>query len=113
MLTLGNTQLQTMGTKEAHRFYDALRADLRDFIARDVPDIPTAEVASQIEHVFQLCHHYRMHSEAEITRLSFILVTFPPEFYFAPDYLWLHEILSSPAPASARLDRVAAILRAG
>lgn len=112
MLRVSRSQMAHAAQYDAARFYADLRAELAAFMAREMPDVPADEAHDTITHAFHLCQHYGMRTEAEITRLSHILVTFPREFYYQPEYAWLHDLLVSPEPAPARLDRISACLGA-
>lgn len=110
MLVMKPEQLQSFAQQSAEEFYQQLHVDLREFLAGHMPEVSRQEADRKIPHAFALCQHYGFHTEAQITRLSYILVAFPPEFYNEPRYQWLDAILRSSEPADDRLDRVSACL---
>jgi len=106
MLKLAPGQMSAFERAEGARFYADLGADLDAFMARELPDFPEENRPRHISHVFFLCQHYRIETRKDITQLSYILVTFPPNFYEYPEYAWVHSILISDTPASQRIARL-------
>lgn len=111
MLTLDAAQFKRFEQEQARQFYRALGEDLLGYCGGHIPEIPEPERVPRIRHIFRLCQHYRIESERDITRLSYMLLAFPSDFYQRQEYSWVHDILSAPESPTTRIDRLSAILR--
>lgn len=111
MLKISSSQFDGLAQNAVHAFYSGLGAELMTFIEHDMPEeIAPDQRVPRINHAFELCQFYGIETEADIARLSHILLAFPPDFFQQPDYQWAHDILSSGEPASDRVDRLEHIL---
>lgn len=113
MLTFSDKQFKTFGNRKAKTFYDELRADLHDFLARKRPDVEPDRADERITAAFYTCRDNGFKTEKQITRLSYILVTFPRDFAQRPKYQWLDGLLRAQVSADLRLDRIRACIKAG
>ncbi|HKL44907.1 MAG TPA: hypothetical protein VJ906_01535 [Roseovarius sp.] len=111
MLTVDAAQFKRFEQEQARQFYRALGEDLLSYCANHIPEIAEPERVPRIKHIFRLCQHYQIESERDITRLSYMLLAFPSDFYQHPEYSWVHDILSAPEAPTTRVDRLSAILR--
>ncbi|MCK0122686.1 hypothetical protein MWU61_19215 [Loktanella sp. F6476L] len=113
MISLSQEQFTRFRQSSADAFYDKLRRELRDFMAEKLSDVPNDEVDARITQAFHICHQHRFWTEKEITRLSFILVTFPYAFPKMTQYQWLSGLITARASAEVRLQRIKAYITAG
>jgi hypothetical protein len=113
MLTLSQEQFTQFRQSSADVFYDRLRLELRNFMSEKLSDVTAEDAEARITQAFLICHQHRFWTEKEITRLSFILVTFPYEFPKMTQYQWLSGLVTSRASADIRISRIKSYIAAG
>lgn len=113
VLTFSKQQFQQFRAQRHYGFYEALHKDLRDFMARKLPDIPPDRADARIYQAFQICRDNGFDTEKQITRLSYILVTFPSDFAQKESYAWLAALIQAKVSPDIRLDRISACIKSG
>jgi len=114
MLNISNSVEQSFKTPARDAFYSELTAELMRFMSQIYPDMNESEVRRRITSAYNICDTNFFKSESQISRLSFIIVSFPEDFQEQSDYAWFNHLLTAHAPAEDRLERIVSIIeRAG
>lgn len=110
MLNISNRVEKSFRAPTLQAFYSNLSEDLRRFLLEIHPDIDEGTALRQIRAAYEICRRHDFITERQITRLSFIIVTFPEDFSSQPDYAWFGDLLKAQAPADDKISRIVSVI---
>lgn len=108
MLTIRNTQLQTLGQRFREEFIDGMLAHLYSYFPAVAWLLTQGELRSRVNLIIERAAVYQLTSQQQVCRFINLAATYGWEFDGDPDLLWMRSILidTSLTQPGERLDRL-------